>query len=463
MTLTITGTIILFFALIIFFRSGFELLTFIIISIPFSATAVVNLGSGESATGIPITIFLVLLYIFRSFIFALISNKIKKSSSKSLYLLLIFIFFMFFSLIIPILYKGMRFFGTNARASGSNTFVLSFGSENIIQGGYFLIWGVFLIFATKEVNSIERFRKILVDLMYTGLFTSLWGWFQIMLSIFHIPYPFQIFNNTASFSGQGYLQTIGNSGISRISSVSVEPSIFASYLLILISILSGFILKKENLLGFQKDRIFFSIFLLTVILSTSLIGYVGIFCLFLIFLIYIFVLGKNFHTRLVTFIINLIIFCIILYTLYSSFSVFRNIIDNFLLNKGDSFSYNQRSSSIKYAIDGFLKFPLIGIGVNSMSVYSLPFWLLVNTGLFGFISFFWFYFSLFKYPNSLSNMGVKFLKSQGIGLGILISLVIMLVVTFISGFPYNFGYFWITILFSFWTKNLFNSSKIQIL
>jgi hypothetical protein len=258
MTLTITGAIVLLIALILFFRASFELLTFIIVSIPFSAMAIVNLGSEENATGVSVTIFLVFFYILRSFIFVLVKGEFKQSSGKSFYLLLIFLFSMFISLIMPILYNGMLFFGTNARASGSNTFTLSFGVENIIQGGYFLIWGIFLIFALKEVNSIERFRKILVSLMNAGLFTSLWGWLQITLSIFHIPYPFQIFNNTASFSGQGYLQTIGDSGISRISSVSVEPSIFASYLLILASILLGFILKKENLLGFQKDRAFFS-------------------------------------------------------------------------------------------------------------------------------------------------------------------------------------------------------------
>ena len=117
-----------------------------------------------------------------------------------------------------------------------------------------------------------------------------------------------------------------------------------------------------------------------------------------------------------------------------------------IFGRGDSFSFSQRFSSIAYALRAFSDFPVFGLGINSMTVYSLPFWLLANTGIFGFISFCVFYASLFRSPLALLRKLSIPSWLWGLALGSLFALLSLLFITTLTGFPYVFGYFWLPIL-----------------
>jgi hypothetical protein len=448
MTLTLTGAVILLLSAIMFFRSSFGLLLLLIISIPFSATAVFNFKQGNAGTGISFTLVILVIYLFKRSLQTLLNSHFYLLGKFSLQLLFIFICILALSLSIPLFNSGVSFIATDPKGALTSNFILLFSSDHIIQWGYFLIWGLFLLLVGKDLYTIDQLFIVLRTSLYTGIFVSLWGWGQIFMSILHIPYPFQIFNNTASSSGQGYKQIIESVGISRMSSVSVEPSIFAVYLLLLLSLLLGFIIIRTPILGLRIDLWLAGFLTLTLLASTATTGYLGLIFLVFISFIALFKVKKNLLTRIVYLSIGFSVFLLILYLIYLNVPFFNNVINRFLFTRSESFSFSQRSISIRYAIDSFLRFPILGLGVSTMTVYSLPFWLLANSGLVGLFSFVTFYISLFKYPTAVLKTSITLPKIKGLGLGIILSLYLLFFITTLTGFPYIYGYFWLPIMLS---------------
>lgn len=464
MSLTFTGALVLVVAAVLFLRSSFALLLFVFVSIPFSATAIFNLETGDGAS-ISATLVLGILYILRRALVVLLTGRIRLVGRMPLSYLATFIGALGLSLITPSLNPGITFVGVDPKGALEASFVLYLDAEHIKQLAYFLLWGLFLFFAASDLATLQRLKVALRVLLYTGVFVSVWGWMQVVFSILGIPYPFYIFNNSVSSFLQGYKQVIENLNISRMSSVSAEPSVFATYILVLLSLLLGFVLIGVPVLGIRKDRWVALFFVLTAMASTSATAYTGLLFLTLLILVALPRVRTNPLTPLILIMTASLLLLLALTVLYWSVPLVQQVIDSVIFGRGDSFSFSQRSSSMAYALRAFSDFPVFGLGINSMTVYSLPLWLMANTGVFGFITFYVFYASLFHSPQVLlRNLGTPNWM-RGLALGNLLALLLLLFITALTGFPYTFGYFWLPILLavsqgSFLTKS--NEANEQV-
>lgn len=445
MTLTLTGALILIVGVVLFFRSSFDLLLWVLISIPFSATAVFNLGEGESGVGISATLVLVSLYLLRRFLTIIVTGRIRLVGGLPLSWFAVFLGALGFSITTPALNPGLTFIAVDPRGALEATFTLYLGIDHLKNLAYFLVWGLFLFLATPELADLGRLRVVIKTLLYTGIFVSLWGWMQVGSSLLGLPYPYQIFNNTASGVGQGYKQAIEGLGISRMSSVSTEPSVFASYILVLIALLLGFVVIGVPLLGIRRDRWLAAFLALTVLASTASTAYVGLGFLTIITVVALLRTRNNLLIPLIWMLSGLLAFLLVSPLIYWGIPLVQGVVNNFLLTRADSFSFGQRFLSVIYALQSFSNFPIFGLGINSMTVYSMPFWLLANTGIVGLISFYGFYASLFRAPVSFLRRSSNTAWLRGLAMGSVFALLLLLLITALTGFPYIYGYFWLSI------------------
>jgi hypothetical protein len=441
--LELTGVCILIVGFLAMMSSSWNILQLLVISIPFSATSVIQLSSQN---GLPPSIFFAVLYLIRFLFDRLRQRKLPCLPAIPSVCFLLFLFALLLSLTTPLMHRGYSFFAVDPAGGLMAEYRLGISGEEIKQLGYFVLWFLVVFCSVVDLYSTDRCMQLLRIMVYTAIFVAIWGWMQVTLSMFGIQYPYQIFNNTPNPSGQGYLQKIEGFSVSRMSSVSTEPSTFTSYILGCAAIVSAFLAERIKIIQERWDFLIFSLLILTILISTAITGYFGI--VFLVFLIAINVLSsRKIHLKLlITFevLVILVIFAAISGYVFSESS--RSIIDNFLLGKKDSFSFIQRYGSTQFALQEFVKFPVFGIGIASMTVYSLPFWLLVNTGIVGTITFVLFYSSLFVLPYKLTHHKQRI--SRAFGKATVLALFIMIFVGCISGFPYVFGYFWFPIMLS---------------
>lgn len=458
MSLTVTGAVVLLMATVIFFRSSFALLLFVLVSIPFSATAVFNLQSDDGAS-ISATLVLAILYIFRRTLTTLLEGRFRLVGRMPLSFLAAFIGVLGFSLVMPFLNSGITFTGVDPKGALEKTFTLYLSVEHLKNLAYFLIWGLFLFFAASDITTLERLKIVLRVLLYTGVFVSLWGWMQIALSVLGRPYPFYIFNNSTSGFLQGYKQVIEELNISRMSSVSAEPSVFAAYILVLLSLLLGFLLIGIPVLGTYKDRWLALFFVLTAMASTAATAYTGLLLLTFFIVVSLPYVRAKPLAPLALILAALMLTSTVLTVLYWSVPLVQQVIDSFIFARRDSFSFSQRFLSIMYALQIFSNFPVLGIGINSITVYSLSFWLLANTGILGFWVFCMFYASLFRAPLALLRNPDMPNWLRGLALGSLFALSLLLFITTLTGFPYVFGYFWLPVFLAISQEHFLAKSK----
>jgi hypothetical protein len=443
--LTSTGAVILLLAGSAMLRSSWTLLAMLVFSIPFSATSIVNFGDKN---GLPPSLFLAVLYILRIAFDRLMQKKIWPVQPLSSLLFFVFFLALVVSLMTPFLNNGYRFDAVDPAGGLKAEFQLAIGAEVFKQLAYFVLWFLVVIFSVVDLRTELRCKKMVRVGLISALFVSLWGWMQVALSVLGLPYPHSIFNNTANPSGQGYSAKIEGFSISRMSSVSTEPSTFAAFVLICAAIVLGFLLQQSSVFSKKRDLAILFFLVVTALASTAATGYLGV-----VFLVFLGVLTAIFTGRVQS---KLAVFSGLMLMLVLSSAVigyglsdgFRAAFDQFVFGKRDSFSFAQRYTSTQFALDEFQKFPLIGLGIGAMTVYSLPFWLLANTGVFGFFSFGLFYLSLFTVPSKLLGLNREG-AGRGFGQATLFALIMLGFLGFLTGFPYVFGYFWWPIMLSF--------------
>ena len=151
MTFPITGVPILIMGVCFFFFSPRLLYAAMIISIPFSATAVANVGSGDGEKGVAAWLFLGALWVFRETISGLSPWRTPGwfSTRHARYGLLAFLGAVVASLSVPLFLNGTAWVPEQFLLS-NETIPLRFGMYNVTQTAY-LAFGVLLaIFAAAE-------------------------------------------------------------------------------------------------------------------------------------------------------------------------------------------------------------------------------------------------------------------------------------------------------------------------
>lgn len=343
------STLILFIAIVGLLFFGFSLITYEInkdiFFTPFLNAEIYYQSDYNKFRNPPLEQVSLLRYdqIFQIFILILIFSKKKFTDKKELFSLAIFVFLSF----IPVI---------------SNNF---FSYMNYFKG---LIQTIILIYFLKNLPIIFSscdLRKLFNWLSYFGLILCIYGLYQLIAFQFFVSDTWGIstlplakfyFNNPSLY---GPSPVVYSEGIYRISSIFKEPSNFAFVLNSLI--LLRYSKVKDN---FYKD-FFLVIFIIFVLLSQS---YFNIFFL----LLFIFYAAPK-REKIILFIIFIMsVFFIprmarIVYSVFQVCLYYLGINND--LNLTDP-SFDYRFDKILIGLNIFFEYPLFGIGLNNLSVYT---------------------------------------------------------------------------------------------
>jgi hypothetical protein len=377
-----------------YFFAPDRLYALMVFFLPFSATAVVNIGSGDSASGVQAPIFLGALWMASEFpkFLAAKDSPVRRNLRLSTRPLLWFVLVATLSLVMPLWIDGSVYIDNTELANGISTEPLVFTLRNVTQIIY-LTFGVLLaiLISFKNSDLRELIRSIRIFLI-SAIFVSIWGFLQFFCSLANVTYPAYIFNTSATGSASGYTETLEDIGIARVSSVAVEPSIFAACMLVAIVFALFAVVRKEPVISKRWDRFALGIIFGALIISTSTIAYLGLafgFVICLCSLLYLKILRRD-HVIILFLLAGLLGIAVVL------FPPAQNILSSMILGKGESYSGIGRAYSVALAAQYFFQYPILGLGWGSVTSHDLIFKLLSNTGLLGLWTFSVFLISLLR-------------------------------------------------------------------
>jgi O-antigen ligase len=410
--------------------------------LPFSATAVVNIGSGDSASGVQATIFFGALWMVRElprFLSARDSPTGQNLRQPANHLRW-FVLVAMLSLIMPIWINGRIYIEDPEFSNGfSNAEPLLFRLRNITQIVY-LVYGVLLAilvaFRNSQVRELMRSVRIF---LISSVFVSLWGFLQFFCSLLNITYPAYVFNTSATGSAQGYLDQLEDLGISRVSSVATEPSTLAACLLIAFVFVLFAITRKLPLISKGWDRFALAIIFGALMISTSTTAYLGLAIVFVIHM----VLLKRMRILRRKHVVALLVLAGLVGLTVALFSPARDIFTSFVVGKGETYSGIARAYSVALAAQYFLQYPVLGLGWGSVTSKDLVFKLLSNTGLLGFSAFCFFLISLLrKLWRGSRTVGTVNSEWRWWSTCLLGACLVMVFTNLTAGFDFVFEYLW---------------------
>lgn len=444
MSITITGYIFILLTFYGLFFNPKRLYELTIFFLPFSATAVINIGLPGEGSAIQPYMFMGFFWML-SFYFSNAKNlKLDSIEFKSIRYLLLFVFTALVSLIMPLYISGTEY--GNITGKLGEYLPITFTSKNFTQFLY-LLYGVLLAitlyFKNKAHANFERTIKIYSNAI---IFVIAWGLLELSSHYLGFKYPSIIFNNSYSSSAGGFGAILDEeSGIRRIASVAVEASILTQTVVILLPFLIFGQLNKKYFYSRGKDLIYIVVIILFILRSTSTTGLVGlIFLCFVCSLFYLKMLNKVQKMNMILKIaVILPIFAMGIYFLFNDYII------NVLFSKGSSYSALERSQAILGAWQNFTHYPILGTGWGSVSSFDLFVRILSNVGITGVLFFIMFIITNIKNQLSLKH---KLIPNSYYSNSLITSLITLLFTNAISGFSFTFGYFWLIIGLSLVSK-----------
>jgi hypothetical protein len=409
----------------------------------FSATSVVNVGDPDSGSALQVWMFFGFLWILR----LLMENAMTLSFSIDRRILppclwlLAFLFVALFSLFMPIYIDGTLAITSPFLGTDPDT-PLYFTSHNATQFLY-LVFGVAIAICVAHSNMRDEVRheteKII---LLSALFISVWGVLQFVCNLTGIPYPDFIFNNSGSSSGKGFLETL--SGIGRLSSVTLEPSVFAQDLITLLPLTLPAWLKTGSVFSLSIDRYCAVLFVAMLILSTSSTAYVGLVILALVLWPLLVRTSSISVAKASKYAALAVVATVSVGTAAAlSIPIVRNVVQMALLNKFTSGSGLDRIFSIRVAFGYFQQFPILGIGWGSATSHDLIVKLLSNVGIIG-------TFTFLGAMYCVMHANWRVLDSSAFPLNLsrsawFLSLTVFVFTSIFSAFPLAFGNFWLVL------------------
>lgn len=452
MEITLIGIIVILSGFVFFISHRKYLLYAFVASVPFSAAAVVNIR--PITFGLQPSYFFMILLITRRFMDASMKrSKIRGSKKKENLCLMLFLLFTTLSLAMPILISGSELAHRPSSSFGAPTFEpVKLTRLNITQLLYILFVGLSFFTMTSEITNFSILKTVLKIYIFTALFVSLWGVYQLANFQYGIPY-FNLFNNSISVS-QGYDVVVA--GVKKLSSVAPEPSLLSIYLLSILPLLLTFSLYKSSICRKRTVQAIGVVTLFIALLSTSTAMYLG--------LIILGILSVSLLTLRSHSVLSLIkkggLFLCLLGLAFISASWIFNAISNInfvdyvigtttakvLLSNPSEHAYwsgYTRWNSFLYGMKWFAKYPILGLGIGSVTSTSILSNLLASIGLLGTVPFLAFNYIIFTKGFKLYSF-TAFPELSNIGLGLLISqiclIAVMILATSIAGL----------IVFSYW-------------
>lgn len=446
MLITIIGWVLIPLGVVLFFIAPRWLYVLMVFFIPFSATAVVNIRTGLTGSGLQATIFFGSLWILSVLLKTIVTGRIRLNYNLRLpfVLLSMFLGIELLSLMMPILIDG-KLLVHFPELSHKEAKLLMFSGRHITQALY-LIYGIIVAIMVAIKNSdVKQLSSSIKIYVLSGLFVSLWGVMQLFLYTLHIPYPAFIFNNSITPSAQGFRQVLGDLAIKRISSVAVEPSILSQFLLTVIPLLFFSIIRRSPIFTARFDRFCLLLVLFVLLISTSTTAYYGLFITSIVILVMMYSLRLLQFRHLIYSMGLFLIASIALFIAIFLVPAGGVLIQNLIIEKMMTYSGQDRLQSIINAWHYFLKYPILGIGWGSIGSHDLVVKILSNSGLFGFFSFGMFvFYTLSRHLKGFScylyneRDSIVFLWNMAI----FVSFFVLLTINLLTGFAFVFGHFW---------------------
>lgn len=443
MTIPITGALILILGVGFFLFRPALLYPATIISIPFTATAVVNFGwanaAGSWGRSLEIWQFFFTLWICREAISHLPPWRrtgwfLTRRARNGL-----FAFFAaaFLSLSVPLVLNGTTWVRRPTPLT-DEMIPLRLSSFDLTQLAY-LAFG--LLFAAMIAAENSNSRKLSQTLrLYVGScsFVAAWGLLELWCELTKHAYPAGIFNTSTNISASGYEETDlvdGFGRIGRLSSVTQEPSVLARVLLY--ALVALIVCRALGKPVFQRKWDLFVTLLiaLTLLGSASSTAYFGILLALFVAILALYRMGKS-----VKLYAALTVGTVAAGVLVAWLVPFANsVLAMFILDKYQTGSGMTRMHSVTLAIGAFLGHPLLGMGWHNVDSYDLLFLILANTGFVGLLAFASFVFPVFR------GLWVSARKRKASAVIFLSVFVLAILLAEATSPAYVAGFFWLAL------------------
>jgi hypothetical protein len=386
--MTPLGYVMLPFGLACFLFSERWMFRLVVFWTLFSASSAINFGDPQSGSALQLWMFFGFLWLLQRGITRL--HKLSFAIDRRILLpcawLASFAFVACASLLMPLYINGRLLISSPILGDLSET-ALHLTSHNFTQFLY-LIFGCLIAINVAHLSLIEEERRgAEKTILFSAIFVCLWGMVNFFCNVTGTPYPSYLFNNSISPYAGGFLETL-NSGIGRISSTALEPSIFAQSIVTVLPLTIPAWLGKGFVLSPWVDR-FSSLFLLLLLaLSTSSTGYIGTIVLAVLLVAALMKTRLLFARRplwTIAFVGASLTLAIGIALRFSEAA--REIATSMLLEKSASGSALERIMTITQAFGYFKQYPILGVGWGSVTSHDLFMFLLSNAGIIGAATF----------------------------------------------------------------------------
>jgi O-antigen ligase len=247
-----------------------------------------------------------------------------------------------------------------------------------------LIFGILLAAVIAQYNIVsEQFYETLRIYLVSGLFISSWGLMQFILHSAAIPYPYAVFNNSASSGVWGYYAQSLAQDNQRITSVAMEPSYLAIVLVGMIPMILIAVFYGKPILGRTYDRVALFVIGLALLLTVSSTGYVGV---IILIILVPFCLSQYRQLRWKLFMGTFVLLAGLAGT-YIASPIVRDTLNAALFDKAASGSALERTVIVINDLNYFRRYPILGIGWASAPTHDVIIGMLANCGVIGLASF----------------------------------------------------------------------------
>jgi hypothetical protein len=441
MQVTPIAALLIPLGLFFFFFSPSLLYWCMVFSLPFSATAVVNLDFMGASSGLQATIVFGGLWMLAEGHKTLRksgfwhSNQMKTSVRQ----LKVFLFVATLSLIMPLWINGrLTVYCPDLLCNDSAP--LRFGARHITQTIY-LAYGIMITVLIAARNAdLRQFRKSVRVFLISAICVSFWGMLQWYCYRAGISYPAFIFNTSKTDSALGYLQELSDFGVARISSVATEPSMLAQFMLIALVFAIFAVFAQRVVISKFWDRLALVTTILILFLTTSSTAYVGLAILLPVSLTGLWYLGR----LSALLVLGVALAVIALYLVYTNSQLIQDFANKLIFSKAEDYSGVGRLNSVLLALNYFRAYPLLGIGWGSASSYDLIVKLLSNTGILGLVAFVIFLNTVFSRLWKLMKPRTPHNVSERTywACCLLVASFMLIVTNELTGFAFVYGHLW---------------------
>jgi len=412
----------------------------LIFSVPFSGTSVVNIGSGENAAGIQPWMYFGALVVLAEFLGWLLNprRRVPLSLIKRGALVATFVLILSASLLMPEYING-KLEITSPSLTDPFSEPLRFGERNITSFIY-VAFGATLALCIARRNLCDA-EADLTEKSYlsAAMLVCFLGIAEFISHLLHFPSPTLLFRNSASEGARGYLGFL-TEGVTRVSSVAVEPSILAQYLMTALPLTLAPSLGLKYIFSKSADRFAFCLVLVVLILTTSSVAYISLAAAPLLLLPAIY--GMGIGTRKIVFrlLLGAAAFLLLLSGFYFVFPFVKTVLNSVLFQKAISYSALDRLKTISLAWGYFKQYPLLGVGWGSVTSHDLIVMILANSGILGLIAFSLLSIAIIWPTLRRRDASEVTKRSRAMWL---LSWLFLLFASGISEFPFVFGHLWI--------------------